>query len=62
MSKRFVDQDNLVFTWLVEPRAVDSADWLPYAALGVGAVAILSMLVILKREGLGPLAKQKSEQ
>ena len=61
-SKRFVDQDNLVFTWLVEPRAVDSADWLPYAALGVGAVAILSMLVILKREGLGPLAKQKSEQ
>ena len=58
-SKRFVDQDNLVFTWLVEPRAVDSADWLPYAALGVGAVAILSMLVILKREGLGPLAKQK---
>ena len=61
-SKRFVDQDNLVFTWLVEPRAVDSADWLPYAALGVGAVAILSMLVILKREGLGPLAKQNSEQ
>ena len=61
-SKRFVDQDNLVFSWLVDPRAVDSADWLPYAALGVGAVAILSMLVILKREGLGPLAKQKSEQ
>ena len=61
-SKRFVDQDNLVFTWLVEPRAVDSADWLPYAAFGVGAVAILSMLVILKREGLGPLAKGKSEE
>ena len=61
-SKRFVDQDNLVFTWFVEPRAVDSADWLPYAAGGVGAVAILSILVIIKREGLGPLAKGKSEE
>ncbi len=60
-SKRFVDQDDLVFTWLVEPRAVDSAEWLPYAALGVGAVAVVSMMVVLKREGLGPLAKQEAE-
>ena len=60
-SKRFVDQEDLVFTWLVEPRAVDSADWLPYAALGVGAIAVVSMMVVLKREGLGPLAKQKPQ-
>ena len=61
-SKRFVDQDNLVFTWLLEPRAIDSADWLPYAAVAVGAAAVLTMLVVLKREGLGPLAKQDSNQ
>ena len=58
-SKRFVDQDNLVFTWLLEPRAVDSADWLPYAAIAVGATAVLGMLLVLKREGLGPLAKKR---
>ena len=58
-SKRFVDQDNLVFTWLLEPREVDSADWLPYAAVAVGATAVLGMLLVLKREGLGPLAKKR---
>ena len=61
-SKRFVDQENLVFTWLVEPRAIDSADWLPYAAVAVGAIAVLTMLIVLKREGLGPLARQESQQ
>ena len=61
-SKRFVDQENLVFTWLVEPRAIESADWLPYAAVAVGAVAVLTMLIVLKREGLGPLARQESQQ
>ena len=38
------------------------ADWLPYAAIVVGATAILTMLVVLKREGLGPLAKRESEE
>ncbi|MEC8540829.1 MAG: hypothetical protein VXY53_03220 [Candidatus Thermoplasmatota archaeon] len=61
-SKRFVDQENLVFTWLVEPRAIDSADWLPYAAVAVGAIAVLTMLIVLRREGLGPLARQESQQ
>ena len=38
-SKRFVDQDDLVFTWLA-PRELDGdADWLPYAAVGIGATA-----------------------
>jgi len=44
---------------LLEPRAVDSADWLPYAAVAVGATAVLGMLLVLKREGLGPLAKKR---
>tara|TARA_B100000927_G_scaffold284884_1_gene274327 strand:+ start:872 stop:2068 length:1197 start_codon:yes stop_codon:yes gene_type:complete len=61
-SKRFVDQDNLVFTWLVQPRVVDGdADWLPYAAVGIGATAVLTMLLVLKREGLGPLAKNQTQ-
>ncbi|DAC60349.1 MAG TPA: hypothetical protein D7I03_02410 [Candidatus Poseidoniales archaeon] len=62
-SKRFVGQEDLVFTWLLEPRTMDGdADWLPYAAIVVGATAILTMLVVLKREGLGPLANRESEE
>ena len=38
----------------MESRAIDSADWLPYAAVAAGAIAVLTMLIVL-REGLGPL-------
>ena len=51
-----------MFTWLVQPRVVDGdADWLPYAAVGIGATAVLTMLLVLKREGLGPLAKNQTQ-
>ena len=62
-SKRFVDQDDLVFTWLLQPRELDGdADWLPYAAVGIGATAVLTMMLVLRREGLGPLAKRETNQ
>ncbi len=58
-SKRFVDQEDLVFTWLVQPRPVDGdSDWIPYVAFSVGIGVIITMLLVLKREGLGPLAKK----
>jgi len=58
-SKRFVDQEDLVFTWLIQPRPTDAkATWIPYAALAIGFGVVLSMLLILKKEGLGPLAKK----
>ncbi len=61
-SKRFVDQEDLVFTWLVQPRPAQSdAPWIPYVAFCVGAGVIISMLVVLKNEGLGPLAKNKTD-
>ena len=59
-SKRFVDQDDLVFTWLLQPRPLDEEmTWIPYVALAIGVGVILSMMVILKKEGLGPLANNK---
>ena len=58
-SKRFVDQEDLVFTWLVQPRPVDGdSDWIPYVAFSVGIGVIITMLLVLKREGLGPLANK----
>ena len=58
-SKRFVDQEDLVFTWLVQPRPVDGdSDWIPYVAFSVGIGVVITMLLVLKREGLGPLAKK----
>ena len=58
-SKRFADQDDLVFTWLLKPRPIDAeATWIPYVAVAIGSVVILSMLLILKLEGIGPLANK----
>ena len=62
-SKRFVDDDHLVFTWLVEPReGLSEAGWLRYAAAGVAVSTIVGMLLVLKKEGLGPLAKGQNGQ
>ena len=59
-SKRFVDQDDLVFTWLVMPRPAETqSPWMAYVALTVGAGVTLTMLLVLKSEGIGPLAKKK---
>ena len=56
-SKRFDDEDQLRFTWLVSPRTIDGRlPWLPYAALVAGVVTIVAMMGILGREGIGPLA------
>ncbi|EHR76518.1 MAG: hypothetical protein MG2_0930 [uncultured Candidatus Poseidoniales archaeon] len=59
-SKRFVDDEHLVFTWLVEPReGLGESSWLRYAAVAVGIGTVVAMMFVLKREGLGPLAKRK---
>ena len=56
-SKRFVDDEHLVFTWLVEPREnLGESGWLRYVAAGVAIATIVGMLLVLKKEGLGPLA------
>ena len=56
-SKRFDDEDQMRFTWLVSPRTVEGRlPWLPYAALVAGVVTIVAMMGILGREGIGPLA------
>ena len=60
-SKRFVDQENLVFTWLVIPRPAESkSPWIPYVAFTIGAGAVIAMLLVLKNEGIGPLARSKN--
>ena len=56
-SKRFLDEDDIRFTWLVTPRAAEEGDaWIPYAIVGIGFSSIVAMLYLLKREGLGPIA------
>lgn len=56
-SKRFVDDEHLVFTWLVEPReGLGESGWLGYLAAGIGVATVVGMLVVLEKEGLGPLA------
>jgi len=56
-SKRFDDEDQLRFTWLVSPRTIDGRlPWLPYVALVAGVVTIVAMMGVLGREGIGPLA------
>ena len=56
-SKRFDDEDQLRFTWLVSPRPIEGRlPWLPYASLVAGVVTIVAMMGILGREGIGPLA------
>ena len=56
-----MDQNNLVFTWLVIPRPAESqSPWMPFVAFTVGAGVVITMLLVLKKEGLGPLAKNKN--
>jgi hypothetical protein len=55
-AKRFVDDTDVRFTWLVQPRIADDVDaWIPYAVVGVGVLSVFIMLGVLGREGLGPL-------
>jgi len=61
-SKRFTDESQLVFTWLVQPRVgISESGWLPFLVLTVSVSTITGMMLILKKEGLGPFAK-KSRQ
>jgi hypothetical protein len=56
-SKRFLDEDDIRFTWLVTPRVAEEGDaWIPYAIVGIGFSSIVAMLYLLKKEGLGPIA------
>ena len=58
-SKRFIDEPQLVFTWLVQPRdGLGESGWLPLLAITVAVSTITGMLVILKKEGLGPFAEK----
>ena len=62
-SKRFSDDSNLVFTWLVQPRdGLGEAPWLPYLAVVVAVTTVTGMLYILRREGLGPFAVKSNKQ
>ena len=56
-SKRFLDEDDIRFTWLVTPRVAEEGDaWIPYAIVGIGFSSIITMLYLLKKECLGPIA------
>ncbi|MDA0925576.1 MAG: hypothetical protein O3C36_02925 [archaeon] len=56
-SKRFLEDTQVKFTWLVQPRAVeDGHAWIPYAVLGVTFATVVAMLGVLGREGLGPFS------
>lgn len=60
-SKRFLDEEDIRFTWLVTPRVAEEGDaWIPYAIVGIGFSTIIAMLYLLKREGLGPIAPSPS--
>ena len=54
-AKRFVDNTEVRFTWLLQPRVAEGADaWIPYAVVGIGVLSVFLMLGVLGREGLGP--------
>ena len=56
-AKRFVDDTDVRFTWLVQPRLAEGIDaWIPYAVVGVGVLTVFVMLGVLGKEGLGPWA------
>ena len=65
-AKRFVDDTDVRFTWLVQPRPAEAADaWIPYAVVGVSVLTVFIMLGVLGREGLGPwsnLANRKGSK
>ena len=65
-AKRFVDDTEVRFTWLLEPRTAEGIDaWIPYAVVGVGLMTVVGMLGVLGKEGLGPwssLAERKHGQ
>lgn len=62
-AKRFVDDTDVRFTWLVQPRIADDVDaWIPYAVVGVGILTVFIMLGVLAREGLGPLSGLANRQ
>lgn len=55
-SKRFLEDENVRFTWLLTPRTtVEGAAWMPYAVLGVVFASTVGMMAVLGREGIGPL-------
>jgi hypothetical protein len=55
-SKRFLEDDNVRFTWLLTPRtSAEGAAWMPYAVLGIAFASTVGMMAVLGREGIGPL-------
>jgi len=61
-SKGFTDYSSIKFTWLVEPRLADGySAWMPVAVILITSSTVVGMLYLLKREGMGPLAKKDSK-
>jgi len=52
-SKRFDNNDELRFTWLISPRGLDEGiAWLPYAGLGVLLASVSGIWLLLKKDAL----------
>ena len=50
-SKRFDDQENLRFTWLISPKPIDSGiAWLPYAGLAVLVSSVAGIYLLIKKD------------
>ena len=50
-SMRFNDNEDLRFTWLISPKAIDEGiAWLPYAGLAVLATTVSAIFLILRKE------------
>ena len=58
-SKRFDDNSELRFTWLISPRGLDEGlAWLPYVGLGVLLVSVSGIWLLLKKDAI---AQSKAE-
>ncbi len=52
-SKRFDDNNQLRFTWLISPRDIDDGiAWLPYAGLGVLLTSVSGIWLLLKKDAM----------
>ena len=52
-SKRFDDNNQLRFTWLISPRGLDEGiAWLPYAGLGVLLASVSGIWLLLKKDAM----------
>lgn len=61
-SKRFLEDTEVHFTWLLQPQeAAGVHGWIPYAVVSVGFTSVVTMLVLLRREGIVSFAQAEYE-